>query len=92
MYAHGWQQQTEGAHQPTVAYMALRHPEDKAYVTGSSWEQKQYRAIRHTPAQTEQLAARLDGLLTRILANDFAPQPDTNTCLYCRFRWICPEG
>jgi DNA helicase-2/ATP-dependent DNA helicase PcrA len=91
MYAHGWRQQTAGSH-PTVAYVALRHADDKAYVTGASWDRKQYRSIQHTAAQSEQLAERLDGLLTRILSNDFAPQPDPNTCLYCRFRWICPEG
>ena len=48
LYALAWQQR-HGGTLPQVAYLALKHPEDKGFTTGATWNSaKQEKAIQYS--------------------------------------------
>jgi hypothetical protein len=92
LYALAWQQ-SHGGTLPEVAYLALKHPDDKGFTTGETWDSaKQEKAIQYSAEELTGLGERLNGLLDGILANDFTPNPEDRRCGMCSFRWMCPAG
>ncbi|MBX3069469.1 MAG: ATP-dependent helicase [Thermomicrobiales bacterium] len=77
---------------PTVAFYALRHDDDRGFTNIGDWDPRQIKAHQHSEDSRQMLTARLDTLLTRLEANDFAPRAAHDTCSRCSYRWLCPEG
>jgi len=94
LYGHAWRHRVSppDSLSPRTSFAALKHSDDKGFLTGTSWERKQEIGINHDADSIAAFGAKVRALLSGILANQFTPLPDDDTCRYCRFRWICPEG
>ena len=91
IYDHAYRQQYRDR-TPKVSFLALRHDEDRAFVTGSVWDERQSKGHRHTEESRLALASVIDDVIVQMSANAFEPKPSYQACNRCAFRWLCPAG
>lgn len=79
----------------SVAYYLLKHAADKGRQYGAAWDaRKQVKEWRHTEQTQQALRARIDGLLDRIVNNEFeaGPERKLELCRDCAYSFLCPES
>lgn len=91
IYDHAHRQEHPD-HSPRVSFLALRHKDDSAFVTGEAWDEKQVTSHVHTDESRAALTATIDAAIEGIASNDFTPSPSYSTCKGCAFTWLCPAA